>query len=106
MALPNRERFFEAVQAFINSFDIEESKRILTEYQDLLLTDTADEIFVELLEYNQGNSTATYLLTEDRYLLYRCREVGIEQAFSEQTNSQHIKLGERKKVWEGRKQLS
>ncbi|BAY23266.1 tetratricopeptide domain protein [Calothrix sp. NIES-2100] len=91
MTLPNRESFFEAVQAFITSFDIEESKRILTEYQDLLLTDTADQIFVELLEYNEGNSTATYLLTEDRTLLRRCREVGIEQAFSEQADSQQIK---------------
>ncbi len=91
MALPNRESFFEAVQAFITSSNIEESKRILTNYQDLLLTDTADRIFVELLEYNEGNSTATYLLIQDRTLLHRCREVGIEQAFSEQTHSQHIK---------------
>ena len=73
----------ELVLAFINADNWDESRRIVEENSERLLSDEADAVFALLLEQYKGNEKATRILELHRTLLRRCREIGIAAAFEE-----------------------
>ena len=58
-----------------------QSRRILKQHPELLRRE-ANALLGHLLERRQDDARATRILTEHRDLLYRCREEGIEGAFT------------------------
>ena len=74
---------FEAVLAFVSAESWPDSKRIVEEQRDLLLTDAADQVFALLLEVSQDKPNAIRILQKHRQLLARCRHEGIEVAFAD-----------------------
>ena len=79
----SNDQIFSAVQTFIQTANLDEARLVVEEKQDFLLLEAVEYAFRELLEYNQGNGTATYLLLMHRDLLRRCRALGIDAAFRE-----------------------
>src|SRR5215217_341006 len=73
----------EAVLAFVNAQTWAQSKQIVEDHRDLLLTDAADAILVGLLEQYSDNENAVRELEEHRALLLHCRRDGIDAAFAE-----------------------
>ena len=79
----NLDEVTEAVVTFVFAESWEESKRIVEERQDLLLTDAADEELAALITSNKDNEDTVNALKEHRTLLARCRQEGIDAAFAE-----------------------
>ncbi|MDX6380977.1 MAG: hypothetical protein QOI57_2001 [Rubrobacteraceae bacterium] len=73
----------EVVLAFVNAQTWTESKQIAEAHRDVLLTNTADEVLVTLLEQYEDNEDATRQLEEHRALLARCYCKGIDAAFAD-----------------------
>ena len=75
----------DAVADFVNIRPWVASKLVLKQHQDLLLTDTADEILAGLISSNKDDEETVGALEEHRQLLARCREKGIDAAFTERS---------------------
>lgn len=79
----------KAVIAFVNARTWEESKRIVEERQNVLLsrnvllTNATEEAVANLLTQNKDDEDATAVLEEHRALLGRCRREGIDAAFAD-----------------------
>ena len=73
----------QAVLSFVRAETWQESKRIVTNLQNVLLTDQADDVFAMLLGQHGDDARAMYMLEDHRQLLHRCRVEGIEAAFAE-----------------------
>ena len=78
----------DAVLAFVNAKSWGESKRLVEQERELLLSEMALEVFADLLEQYKENKGAIRTLTEHRDLLIRCRKEGIEAAFAERLRPQ------------------
>ena len=73
----------QAVLSFVRAENWQESKRIVTDLQNMLLTDQADDVFAMLLGQHEDDARAMYMLEDHRQLLRRCRVEGIEAAFAD-----------------------
>ena len=82
-----RNEVLDAVADFVNIRPWVASKLVLKQRQDLLLTDTADEVLSTLVvqRYKNGEAENARVLEEHRQLLARCREKGIDAAFTERS---------------------
>jgi hypothetical protein len=80
---PDRDQVVDAVLAFINAETWGESQRVVEARRQALLTDTADQVFVALIEQYSADSQAIQVLEEHRALLARCRRDGIDAAFAD-----------------------
>jgi tetratricopeptide (TPR) repeat protein len=78
----NQNQIAEAVVAFVNALTWDETKRLVEERRDLLLTDTAERFLTNLVAQYQGVESATHTIEEHRALLARCRQQGIDAAFA------------------------
>jgi len=83
-----RRKKHQPVETLLTLLDAEswaESKRIVENHRDLLLTDTADATLAYWLgEYRKGNNeNAIRTLEVHRKLLIRCRREGIDAAFAD-----------------------
>jgi tetratricopeptide (TPR) repeat protein len=77
------QRLIYAVRDFMLAIDLDGSQRILEAYQDILLSDEADEVFTRMLRQYAGQPSATRRVDRYRLLLQRARQVGIHAAFEE-----------------------
>ncbi|NJP06805.1 MAG: hypothetical protein HC837_14920 [Chloroflexaceae bacterium] len=75
------------VMTLINTEALAEKKQYIKKNKTLLLSDTADQIFDQLLAQYQHEDHVYQLFDRDRVLLRRCREVGINAAFAEHSRS-------------------
>jgi tetratricopeptide (TPR) repeat protein len=75
------ENLAEAVIAYLNAQTRTEAKRSVEAYSDLLLTEAADEVLVNLLDHNRDDEHAVRILEENRDVLRLCRREGIGVAF-------------------------
>lgn len=75
----------DAVADFVNIGPWVASKLVLKQRQDLLLTDTADEVLAGMISSNKDDEETVGALEEHRQLLARCREKGIDAAFTERS---------------------
>jgi hypothetical protein len=76
------EHVLKALLAFVNARNLDESRRVVEDRREELLSEAADQIFQELLEQYRDNPLATQILREHQTLLSRCRREGIEAAFA------------------------
>jgi len=85
---PSPRQLLNALQAFITADTWAGSRRVVEEHPELL-TDEADALLGQLIEgaRAQGDENATRLFEEHRALLRRCREAGVEAAFTEKTGA-------------------
>ncbi len=76
----------QALQSFIQAETWGKSRRILEQHPELL-TDEADALLEQLIQTarERNDENARQLFEQHRNLLRRCRQVGIEQAFQEQS---------------------
>ena len=83
------QQLFGMVEAFIRAKSWAESQQIVEDHPELL-TDTAFKLLASLVQTmsEKGDQDAEDLITHHLKLLHRCREVGIDTAFGEITNSQ------------------
>ncbi len=65
---------------FVNARTWAKSKRILEEHQDVLLTDTAEKLFLELVE-EQHDEGPIHTLKEHQTIIRQARAEGIDAAF-------------------------
>lgn len=81
-----RNQVLAAVAEFVNARTWVASKLILKQRQNLLLTDTADEILSAFIaqRHRDGDGDVRNL-EEHRRLLARCRQKGIDAAFAERS---------------------
>jgi hypothetical protein len=75
-------QLIEAIRAWVDARSATESRQILENYGDLLLTDAADEVLAGLIEHSEDENGIP-LLEEYRTLLARCRYDGIDAAFAD-----------------------
>lgn len=86
------EEIKNAVLAFINAETWSESKRIVEQHQDVLLTDVADQVFASLLAHYTEDANATHTLTAHRAILRQARNEGIDAAFAERVNPTRVDI--------------
>ena len=79
----SRDEVTETVVTFVFAESWEERKCIVEEHQGVLLTDTADEVLAGLISSNKDDEDTASALEEHRALLARCRQKGIDAAFTE-----------------------
>ena len=77
-----KQELMPAVLALINAENDAQSKRVIEEHADLLLTDEAEQLLNDWLIQPQGDYART--VQERLTLLARCRKEGISSAFAEQ----------------------
>lgn len=71
-----------ALEAYLASKSWHEAKRVVEVFQDVLLTDIIDDVFVTLIgEYDDTDSIR--MLTQYRKVLSRCRADGVDVAFAD-----------------------
>ena len=75
----------DAVADFVNIRPWVASKLVLKQRQELLLTDTANEVLAGLISSNKDDEETVGVLEEHRQLMARCREKGIDAAFAERS---------------------
>ncbi len=73
----------DAVMDFVNADSWDESRRVVQESPDLLLTDDADKTFEQLIRLNQDQPDVVDNIEMHRALLADCRRRGITRAFRE-----------------------
>ncbi len=119
MIEPSREEITRAVESLLAAQSWDEKKSLVEAQRDLLLTNSADQILVHLLEQYRGDANTTHLLEEHRQLLAYCRRDGIEVAFanhlptgcatrlqqaSRKVRGTFLRLGNRSKGGEGERE--
>ena len=72
-----------AVRDFMLADNLLAARRMVERYQDILMTDEADEVFARMLRQYAGQSSQTRQIDKYRALLQRCRQIGIDAAFEE-----------------------
>lgn len=72
-----------ALKSFLNTRNWSEKKRILEEQQELLLSDTADELLSTTIEHYTHDVKVTNYLIEQRQVLRRARKEGIDVALAD-----------------------
>jgi tetratricopeptide (TPR) repeat protein len=80
------EQLLETVMAFIQTDSWTESQHFLEQHSELL-TDEADDLLGQMIVSQTDEFTIAYL-EQHRVLLRRCREVGVEQAFAEESGNE------------------
>jgi hypothetical protein len=78
-------QLFDVIQTLIQADTWAASQRIIEAHPELL-SDEADQLLGQLMAVarQQGDAQAEGAFTEHRQLLARCRQVGVEAAFSEE----------------------
>lgn len=71
----------EVVFAFIEADSWSDSEEIVEKEQELLLSEEADFVFINLLEEHKNNPKVVNMLEEHRELLKECKANGIQSAF-------------------------
>jgi hypothetical protein len=71
----------DAVVEFVGAETWAESRAILDDHPDLLLSDEVDGVFAALIEANRANSAAVEIIEQCRDLLAACRRDGVDRAF-------------------------
>jgi hypothetical protein len=87
----------QAVQEFVEARTWAESRRVVEGHPELL-TSEADGLLGRLVgtARAQGDENGVHVFEEHRALLRRCREVGIERAFAEETGGSDGTLRQRR----------
>jgi hypothetical protein len=73
----------EAVVAFVNAESWDESRHIVEDNTDLLLSDGADEVLGQLIHINRSSRAGVDTLKDHRALLADCRRRGVRRAFKD-----------------------
>jgi hypothetical protein len=81
----------EVLQDFVNADTWEDSKLIVQANQNRLLSDMADEVFVDFMQGYREKPEAYKFLQAHREVLQCCREIGIGPAFADRLG--HPKRG-------------
>ncbi len=76
------EALADALYLFLNARTWEDTKRIVEEHEDVLLTGTADEVLANLLTQYREDENTTRTRERQRALLARCRREGTDAAFT------------------------
>ena len=83
---PFKEKTIIVVQRFINSRSWKDAKKLVEENKNILLTNEAQAVLAEMIRKYSGSiwgGNEVWVIQEHRDLLLRCREEGIDTAFSE-----------------------
>jgi len=80
----------DIVLSFVGARTWEESKRVVQEHADALLSEQADSVLQRLLEQYAEDTNAVGPLEDHRELLARCRREGIDAAFGDRVHGTEL----------------
>ena len=94
MNQPNTSQLWPTIWAFTQADDSSELQRLVSEHPELL-TDAADALLGQMVDDARARNSQEHerRFAERRTLLSRCRQVGIEQAFSSKIRGQSSEKG-------------